>query len=327
MNKSIFLKEVMEQPEAMRRLLSLKSELLRVFKNFKGRGEILMLGMGASYYAAEFAALSLNFRGIPARAMPLSQALMLGKDFIERFYPILLISQSGRTIELIRLLEKFEKLKDRFFLITNDPESDGALLVNKNQVIPIEAGIEEAMGSSKTFMNTIMVLSIMIESIVEEDWDLHRVVDSVERALSTDIDDLSWRVESSGRSVFVSWAEGVPIYGMGSLTMIEVAKLSSIAIEGGMFRHGTMEIMASSPALFLFPIRKNPIMRKFESLLEDIEGFGFQPAVVIPNEDCIYPACFLSGLAVLQRVAEKVAKRKGLIPGTGIFASKVTRKE
>ena len=119
----------------------------------KNKGLILpdkvpYIGMGASY----FAALVLRYAGI--KIFPeLAGEYFYYIHAIKQFENAVFISQSGRTGDVLNCAGCFRE----YTAIVNDTTSPIANQPNAKQVIPILAGLE-AFSSSKTFVNTLIVL-------------------------------------------------------------------------------------------------------------------------------------------------------------------------
>ena len=119
----------------------------------KNKGLILpekvpYIGMGSSY----FAAVTLRYLGI--RIFP-----ELAGDYfhylrtIKQFESAVLISQSGRTTDVINCSTCFKE----FTAIVNDVESPLANQSNLKLAVPLYAGNED-FSSTKTYINTLVVL-------------------------------------------------------------------------------------------------------------------------------------------------------------------------
>ncbi len=136
----------------------------------KNKGLILpekvpYIGMGSSY----FAAVVLRYLGV--KIFP----ELAGEYFnyirmIKQFDTAVLISQSGRTTDLINCASCFHN----YIAIVNDLNSPLALGPNLKLAIPILAG-EEKFSSTKTFINTLIVLYL------GHGFDVRNTLDSIER--------------------------------------------------------------------------------------------------------------------------------------------------
>ena len=329
---STFLNEVMQQPDALERLISHKGELEKRFSKFSSARKILFMGMGASFYASSYISHILIDSGIYARAERLSDFLGYKEAwrFLENFDLIVLISQSGETIELLRALEK-EEIRKKSILVSNNPHSSAANILGRDKRFEIYAGEEKAMGSSKTFLNTLVTLLIMYESLTGVKIEYKEMIELTKILLDVDISAFERFIESSTFPIFVGWKHGKNLLDMVKLTFIEVAKKPSLVYEGGMFRHGAMEILARSTNVVLLPCKVK--LKNYESLKNDLLSIGFNPFIVdeksfgIEAFEMSYQIRPIPFMVIFQRVAETLSRCSGFNPGKGIFSTKVTKKE
>jgi glutamine---fructose-6-phosphate transaminase (isomerizing) len=123
------------------------------------------IGMGSSF----FAAVVLRYLGV--KIFP-----ELGGEYfhyirlIKQFDQAVLISQSGRTADLLNCASCFRE----YTAIVNDTNSPLANQANLKLVVPIYAG-DERFSSTKTFINTMIVLYL------GHGFDVKKMLDSIER--------------------------------------------------------------------------------------------------------------------------------------------------
>lgn len=106
------------------------------------------LGMGSSY----FAPLAFKYLGLDLRPEIASEYFYYLAN--EQKEPLaVILSQSGRSSEALWCTDLFE----RYVAVTNFPENPLGTAPNAQAVVPLWAG-EERFSSSKTYVNTLLVL-------------------------------------------------------------------------------------------------------------------------------------------------------------------------
>jgi glucosamine--fructose-6-phosphate aminotransferase (isomerizing) len=110
------------------------------------------LGMGSSY----FAPLTFFYAGIQIHPFIASEYYRYLACSAKRLG--VLISQSGESSETLWNVEKFENV----IAITNDIQSRLALTDNTQTIVELRAG-EEHYSSTKTYVNTLVILSLGFE--------------------------------------------------------------------------------------------------------------------------------------------------------------------
>lgn len=332
-----FLKDISEQPIALTNLLEHTSEI-RARSSTCSHKSVLFLGMGASYYAGLYAALYLRSRGFRAECRELSEFLWYdAEDVIEYYDRIVLISQSGKTAELIRFFEQFRNKLDRCLLVTNNVSSPTAAKMSEENVFPIFAGHERAMGSSKSFLNTIITLLLIASSWTKENLDFAALVDHVNAALETDTKQLTAEINSKANVVLAGRGYCLPVLRMAQLTLAEIAKKNVSWYSGAGFRHGAMELLLSAP-MVTFLIVEGRTLELMLRLRKDTMRFA-ESVWAITNTDLNNGHCValkrglceelsaLPAMVIFQRVSNELALDNGYVPGRGEIASKVTTKE
>jgi glutamine---fructose-6-phosphate transaminase (isomerizing) len=139
----------------------------------KNKGLILpdkvpYIGMGSSYYAA----VTLRFLGVKIFPELASEYFYYLKG-IKQFDNAVLISQSGRTTDIINCSSCFKE----YTAIVNEINSPLADQPNLKLLVPIFAG-EEKFSSTKSFFNTLITLYL------GHGYDIKNTLDSIERRFS-----------------------------------------------------------------------------------------------------------------------------------------------
>lgn len=134
------LSEIKEIPERALAVLNTSIQLLP--------HNVPYLGMGSSY----FAPLAFKFMGIEIQPEIASEYFNY-LSFQQKKPLGVILSQSGKSSEALWCAELF----DQYIAISNYPENELSNRKNVSNSIPMEAG-EEHFSSSKTFINTLLVL-------------------------------------------------------------------------------------------------------------------------------------------------------------------------
>jgi glucosamine--fructose-6-phosphate aminotransferase (isomerizing) len=139
----------------------------------KNKGLILpdkvpYIGMGSSY----FATVTLRYLGV--KIFPeLAGDYFNYNRAIKQFDTAVLISQSGRTTDVLNCVSCFKE----YTAIVNDAQSPLAIQPNLKLVVPVFAG-NERFSSTKTFINTLITLYL------GHGFDVKNALDSVEQKFS-----------------------------------------------------------------------------------------------------------------------------------------------
>ena len=159
---SRFLAEIGEQPAALLRLLEQRADFERVAGEILERGAttIRMVGHGSSDNAASYGVYAFGLLpGWTALRDSISLTVYYGAELDMAGSTVLALSQSGRTPDVVRYVERARKNGAFTVAITNDPDS---VLANAaDAVLPLRAGAEQAVAATKTYMNTVAALGLL----------------------------------------------------------------------------------------------------------------------------------------------------------------------
>lgn len=303
---------------------------------------LLLTGMGTSYFALYPACIYLNEHGVPAFMLETSELLHYHLGLVTERTLVVLVSQSGETVEGVRLLEAVGG-KPLVLSVTNNEAS--TIACRSALSLPLLAGQEEGP-ASKSYTASLavlllcaMALSTGIERRIIQ--GLHAAIDAIEgylREWEEHTARLFTFLQGSERLVLVARGPSLASAAAGSLILKEVARVPGEALSAGQFRHGPLEIAAPGFAAFVFaPQGKTQSLNL--RLAHDIARFGgkvvligdaalqeervFHLALPVLDELCAP----LAEIVPLQLLARQMALAQGLTPGRFEQAGKVTREE
>jgi glutamine---fructose-6-phosphate transaminase (isomerizing) len=158
----LFLGEIREQPDALLRLLDGSESLERAAGALARRPRPLvrMIGHGSSDNATSFGVYAFGvLAGLTAIRDSISLAVYYGADVDFRDSVVVALSQSGRTPDVVRYVERARARGAATIALTNDPGADLAAVAE--HVIPLAAGRERAVAATKTYMNELAALALL----------------------------------------------------------------------------------------------------------------------------------------------------------------------
>ncbi|HDP79093.1 MAG TPA: SIS domain-containing protein [Mesotoga infera] len=333
---SKFMKDMLEQPEAVRKLIS-TSDVTSAKAEGLDFHKVLFTGMGASLHAAEVAASYLRSSGIDAVSAEMSEIISYASDeLLKRYTTIFLISQSGESAELIRFIQDNRDLLRRMALITNSCQSSASKHFPDDRVFLLNAGDERSMGATKTFVNSMVLMLIIAASKTARRMDFSKLPSRMEEALTLDVSWLASLLSESRERILVARGFGIGVGRMARLMFAEVAKISLIFYTGAAFRHGPVELLIDKPVVLTL----NPTGATYDLMKElhsDISDKCDLITLSNSREESVETVFTSEGLDevlasipmmnVLQKTVEEIARKRGFDPGAGVYGKKVTTKE
>lgn len=307
---------------------------------------VVFTGMGGSFYATAPAILHLIQHGIQAFAIEASELLNHAMPLLDDQTLCIAISQSGGTVEVVRLLEVIDS-RVRVVGITNTLDSE--LGRRCDTTIVIQAGPEEAV-STKTYTCTLAALHVLARKLTGGDVD-----DAITRASRT-IDCLNAHIDTwdAQMRAFVQQQTGtkagvrfITYLGRGpsrasamtgALVTKETAKLPTEGMVGGQYRHGPLEGMEPGTIITIFAGTGQARELNIK-LARDLVGMGgtvlwIGESANLAGATTIELTCELdewvrpiAEIVPVQLLAAHLAQSRGFVPGKFRYITKVTTVE
>lgn len=325
------------QPDALRQVaahqlgpgqdaLHRSAELIRSGKR------VVLSGMGASAFACVPLAYALG-----AEVIDSSELLYFRASSLEPGTVVVLVSRSGESIEVIKLLPLIREAGARVIGVTNVPgstlatQADEAILLNSpaDQLVAIQ-----------TYTATVLALLLLGNPEPE---DLYSAIDALESRLD------AWIQRSEAWHEFVDPERPVYLLGRGpalgsvnegALLFHEMAKLPAIGMQAAQFRHGPVEVVDAGFRAIIFGTTPETLDLD-SALAQDLLRMGAKICWVGPKS--VGPAAH-GGEAIIcdvaagrfaplleiipcQLLAYRMTEARGITPGEFRWAPHITRSE
>ena len=279
------LKEIMEEPNLVRNLLSEIKEM----PDIKKYNEIHIVGCGSAYYAGMIAKSLIEEYSNIKVICEIASEYRYKKVFYDKDTLVILISQSGETADTIAALRKAKENNVDTLAIVNVKTSTIARESDKQ--IFIEAGSEIAVATTKAFMLQVLVLSLLSlynseykddENIMEE---IHQLPLYIEELLNKREDylNIAKKIYKENNIIFIGRKIDYSLCLEGSLKLKEVSYIHSEAYQAGELKHGTISLI--NDGFYVFSIVTDDSIRdKTIANIEEVKTRGAIP-IYISNED------------------------------------------
>jgi glucosamine--fructose-6-phosphate aminotransferase (isomerizing) len=350
-----FLTEIGGQPEAIRRAaraLAGQAERLGQLAGRRPIGALVMTGMGSSYDACHVALTMLAEGGLLATLVNAAELLHFRIAALDAGTTLVVVSQSGQSVEVVRLLDHLAGRTDRPFVVAITNGLDNPLATRADVAFDTEAG-DELGPSTMTFAASLVALDAV--SRVLAAGPAADIVDIVGH-VRADAEDAASAAEAvlADRAMvtatMVDWLADRPhlvILGRGvsraaaemaALTIKEVAGTPAEALVAADFRHGPLELIDHDLAVAFVTLESatDGLDRSFAAELSagptsvvvighDGAPPGSARSIVIgPVDRRLAPAV---AMIPFQLLARELAIARGRQPGEFSMASKITTRE
>ena len=362
---NIFLTDILSQPAALRKMLQGSDlhglEPLRVALQTGHFKNIIFTGMGASWSGLYPAWLQLASEGFPAIWLDSAELLHHAPALINRDSLIWIASQSGRSAEIVGLLDIVDQVRPGGLIaITNDPDSPlGQCAAHSGGILLQLLADPEVSVSTRTYLNTLALGQMaartltgvipIARTLLAVQADLQCTADSLESYLADYQDHLTalsviFRDKPfPPKLVFLGRGPSLASVFTGALNVQEAAKLPTMGMQSAEFRHGPLEIADQDLNVLIFlgsPKSKAAALNR--RLWVDLQNIGASAWLIghgelASNEDDLQglfrlPTVPETGLTLMemlpvQLLCSYLADRQGLEPGSFRHIGKVTNRE
>lgn len=313
---------------------------------------VVFTGMGSSLAAAYPAQAYLSSMGIRALVWETAELLHYHLNFLSRDTLLVIISQSGETIEMKRLLEALPKTQPMLGVVN----VEASTLARKSaMMLPMMSGRQERV-STKTYMCSVAVLMYFATAVAGENHRaltqaLLQVIEAQEAILERADELIPPTVEFFNHPTYtmlMSRGPDLSSVHQGAMMLKQVVRLAAEGMSAAQFRHGPIEIINTAHRYIIFA-RRNTLASKESpthtgkfllGLSEEIRSHGGRVLLFTdlaseeaPNMRLVRVETAKLGLGTLidslhlQLMAHELAVRAGLEPGKLWVAEEVTSVE
>ena len=342
---SVLLREIREQPAALTRLVELRDEYAAVARMLRKRRVKLvrLVGHGSSDNAASYGVYAFGL--LPAWTAlrdSISLSVYYGAETDVRGSCVVALSQSGQTPDVLEYVERARARGAVTVAVTNETASP--LAETADAVLPLGAGVEEAIAATKTYTTQVAALALLAGYAAEDGERLVEGLREVTTLLAWLLPDVERRV--SEIAVALAFVGRMFVIGRGpefatareiSLKLLETCRVAAAPLTATDLVHGPVAavdglfpVWTIAPDDELLPVVQQAAARARSAgatLL--VSGTG---AASIPDGDYYVPVP-KPGLGVLapllsvvpgQVLACALAQAKGLDPDRPHGLTKVT---
>jgi glucosamine--fructose-6-phosphate aminotransferase (isomerizing) len=254
----------------------------------KESAHIYIVGIGSSWNAGLAVLSFFNAAGRPALLCDASELLHFAE--IPRNAVIIVLSRSGKSTEIVRLLNKFAASKAKIIAITNTPDSPLAL--KADIVLKLMAAFDHQVSIS--MYSALAMIGALLATATDDNLD-----DSLGAQLQYSLSEAavavaSWQAQVAGSAwphpqaytYFLARGASIASCHEGRLLWEEAAKVPASAMPTGGFRHGPQEAIREGLRIALWIDREKMRVEDL-ALAQDLRGFGVKVLLIgqdIPSD-------------------------------------------
>lgn len=342
------LENILAQADAIRAVGNYQfgpglTALIRCAEMLRSSKRIVLTGMGASLFSAIPLSYLLGERGVAAPAMESSELLHFLSPMLDSDTAVVLISRSGESVEITKLLPVLKSRGCRVLGVVNVRESK--LAREAGQALLVNSPADELV-AIQTYSGTLASLALLgaayFDELEQAKEELEQTVEAIASLLSgcAASGDIWPDVPECGAPLYLL-GRGTALASVraGELLMHEVAKMPAVGMSSAQFRHGPVEVVSDRFRAIVFTCERRTAKLDV-ALAEDLIRIGGDVRRVGPfgGESKVKPLCawpedvpsrFASILEIVpvQLLAYQMARSRGVPSGRFRFAPAVTMSE
>lgn len=329
-SKSLMFTEVSETPQQFRvnaaQNFELYKELAKKIRDFNPE-YVYIVGRGTSDHAGVYAKYLIEVElGIPVSSAAPSVASIFGKTLDLKRALVLIISQSGRSPDVLAQATAAKASGALCVALVNDetsPLSDIA-----DVFVPLLAGPEKAVAATKTYLCTLFSI-LHIVAHWKNDEKLHAQLGLLPNMMAqaqTSTPQLDLQVLQDIRHcVVLGRGFGYAIAREISLKIKEICAIQAEAFSSAEFLHGPISLLNKQLSVIDVSVCDESIVAHTEQI-DEIKARGGKVCTLFYNGENISPR--LLPLLIMQRFyldIEHIAQQMGCDPDSPIGLNKVTQ--
>ena len=303
--KHYMLKEMFEQPEAIRRTLKDRIKDGAISSDAFGSGSedifskikhVQIVACGTSYNAGMVARYWIEQHVGISCSVEIASEFRYRKSFVHQDSLLVTLSQSGETADTLAALRLAKSLGYLASLTICNVETS-SLVRESDLVYLMNAGPEIGVASTKAFtvqLSALLMLSTAIcqaqqikpEFCIDAIEALLALPAQMERAFSLEkpIKTLSKQFADKQHALFLGRGDQYPVAMEGALKLKEISYIHAEAYAAGELKHGPLALIdADMPVVVVAPT--NDLLDKLKSNIEEVRARGSVMYVFADSDD------------------------------------------
>jgi glucosamine--fructose-6-phosphate aminotransferase (isomerizing) len=307
----------------------------------RAAGPVIITGIGASWHAGMAMQAQLLGCGVPALLMDASELLHFGE--VWRGATVVMLSRSGKSTEIVQLVEKCRAKSATIISITN--QVDSPLAQGSDVVLYTNTDFDHAVSVSTysgiALAGALLAFEATSHSALSMQDELSRALEGAAAAIPEwrhVIDTSGWLGDGNSYTYFLARGAGMASCHEARLLWEEAAKKPATALSSGGFRHGPQEIVREGLSAGIW-IDAERMRNQDLDLARDLKRLGVRVLTIGQSleddaGDCVLrlppvPAQwqFLIEIIPIQLAAERLAVAGGEDPDSFRLCSYIVEDE
>ncbi len=254
------LKEIFEQPQAMRRsLMQERNLIMDMAMDILRAKQIVLTACGTSRYAALIGRYAFSKLAGKFSDVIMASELQYFSDSVDRNTLVIAISQSGETADVIQGVKKAKENGATVFSLVNVVGSTLARI--SDRVLYLNCGPEIAVAATKSFVSQLTLFYLlafaMVNKLDEGAEKLEAISNLIETNLyhnESEVPKIAKKLKSKNDFYYIARGINFAMAGEGALKLKEIAYVHAEGMPAGELKHGTLALIENgTPVVVICP--------------------------------------------------------------------------
>ncbi len=273
------LKEILEEPEAIRRaLMPDKGVVMELAREISRARQVVITGCGSSRHAALLGRYLLSKLGGKLCHVLTASEFHYFTDSLAQNTLVIAVSQSGETADVIDGIKRAKARGSRVFSILNVV---GSLLARiSDKVIYINCGPEIGVAATKSFVGQVVIFYLLafalmgkLEEGIQELEDASRQILGNFEKNDGKLRELAQRTKNESNFFYIGRGLNLAIAAEGALKLKEISYVHAECLPAGELKHGTLALIEEgTPVVAICP--KDDTLHETVSNVMEIKARG-----------------------------------------------------
>ncbi len=332
------VENILAQPQSLERVIAYQlgkgqAALIEAASVAGGARRLVLSGMGASLFACIPLSNWLAEKGITAEVIETSELLHYGRATLRPGTVVVLVSRSGDTVEVAKLLPVLKEAGAVAIGVTNEA---GSGLAREAAVTILVNSFPDELVAIQTYTGTVVAL-LLLGAAMRGEFDgrwgdrMPSLVEAMRARIDASLqamEDLQSFLGSPDNDIYLlGRGASMASVAEGQLLFHEVAKKAAVGMSAAHFRHGPVEVVHEGFRAFVFTTQSATADLDV-ALAADIGRMGGRARAVGGSVDGLpEPFATILEIVPIQAAATGLAERRGIALGEFRFCAPVTLSE
>jgi len=299
---------------------------------------VVLTGMGSSFHGLNPLLLQLTEARIPVSLAETSELIYYRRTLLDPKSLVVAVSQSGRSAEIIRLLE-INRGRSPIIAVTNTADSP---LARRSEAAVLTHAGEEISVSCKTYVSTLLALKFLGDQLCDVPLtrarkELMSAVSPVAHYLAAwkqNVKQMLGKLHGIRQLFLAGRGPSLAAVGTGALILKESTQFPSEGMSSAAFRHGPFEMLSPETFVLIFagPAKTQSLNKRLFDDVRQRDGRAEYVDQLAAGSPFAIPRVSPSLLPIIeilpvQMLTLALAAMTGRQPGQFRFATKITSTE